>query len=208
MIKTILVDDSPLITSGLQIILDSDPDLTVTKVFDNAPAAIAYCNQHPVDVVLMDVRMPGMSGVTATKTLAQNLGVKVLILTTFDEDDDIVTGIQNGAAGYLLKTTPANQIIAGIKAVANNQSILSKPVMTKAAAQLVTKKPTADLSALTAREQEITQLVAQGLTNKEIAQTLFLSEGTVNNNLSTILHKLALNHRTQLAIYYLTGGQG
>ena len=80
--------------------------------------------------------------------------------------------------------------------------------MTKAAAQLVTRKPTADLSALTAREQEITQLVAQGLTNKEIAQTLFLSEGTVNNNLSTILHKLALNHRTQLAIYYLTGGQG
>ena len=205
MIKTLLVDDSQLITSGLQIILNNDADITVVGTFAEAPAAIQYCQNQPVDVVLMDVRLPGMDGVTATKTLVQALGLKVIILTTFDEDDYIVQGIQNGAAGYLLKTTPPDQIIAAIKAVDQQQSVLSAPAMTKAAQQLTRQPVTANLSALTAREQELTQLVAQGLTNKQISQTLFLSEGTVNNSLSTILHKLDLSHRTQLAIYYLTG---
>jgi len=208
MANLVLVDDNQLITSGLKIILATEPSFSVVATFAAARPAIAYCEQQPVDLVLMDVQMPGMTGVEATKSLTQTLAVKVIILTTFDEDDYIVSGIQNGAAGYLLKTTPPDQIIAAIKAVLQDQSVLSQPVLAKAATKLQPEVAQPDLKMLTGREAEITHLVAAGLTNKQIAAKLFLSEGTVNNNLSTILHKLGLSHRTQLAIYYLTGQGG
>ncbi|AKP65870.1 response regulator [Levilactobacillus koreensis] len=210
MTTIVLVDDSRLITSGLKIILESEPTFTVLGTFDDATAAINFCTTHEVDIALMDVRMPGMTGVAATKLITTQTATRVIILTTFDEDEYIVTGIQNGASGYLLKTTDADQLLAAIKMVAQGQSILSPAVLRKAAASLTTATISPDLRDLTEREQEITRLVAKGLTNKQIAAQLFLSDGTVNNSLSTILHKLDLDHRTQLAIYYLTGegGQG
>jgi len=210
MTTIVLVDDSRLITSGLKIILESEPIFTVLGTFDDATAAVNFCTTHEVDIALMDVRMPGMTGVAATKLITTQTATRVIILTTFDEDEYIVTGIQNGASGYLLKTTDADQLLAAIKMVAQGQSILSPAVLRKAAASLTTATISPDLRDLTEREQEITRLVAKGLTNKQIAAQLFLSDGTVNNSLSTILHKLDLDHRTQLAIYYLTGegGQG
>ncbi|MDO2410530.1 response regulator transcription factor [Enterococcus faecium] len=132
----------------------------------------------------------------------------MIILTTFDEDEYIVEGIKNGASGYLLKTTEPKQLIQSIYSVMNGQSIFSHEVLTKAKKQIDLQKSVPDLSQLTPREKEIVHLVAKGMSNKQIASQLFLSEGTVNNSLSNILQKLALEHRTQLAIYYLTGKVG
>ncbi|MGM0171967.1 hypothetical protein IGJ39_002073 [Enterococcus sp. AZ140] len=206
MTNILLVDDSALITSGLKIILESTNDFQVVGICHDGRSAIAFCEKNQVDLVLMDVRMPGMDGVTATQQITEVYQIPVIILTTFDEDRYIEEGIRNGASGYLLKTTPPEAVIQAIKSVLQGQTILSKEILVKATQQLGNKNDQeADLSLLTEREQEIAYLVAKGMTNKVIAQTLFLSEGTVHNNLSMILKKLNLDHRTQLAIYVLTG---
>lgn len=208
MIKLLLVDDSELITGGLAVLLGVEADLTVVKSVDRGEEAVRICQQQTIDVVLLDVRMPGMSGVEATKHITETTDTKVIILTTFDEDEYIVEGIKNGAVGYLLKNTEPQQLIQAIRSVMKGQSILSQDVLEKAKQGFQPVKKTADLTSLTPREVEITRLVAAGLSNKQIAVQLYLTEGTVNNSLSTILHKLELDHRTQVAIYYLTGKAG
>ncbi|KAF1301620.1 MULTISPECIES: response regulator [Enterococcus] len=208
MIKLLLVDDSELITGGLKILLGIEADFEIVACVDRGEKAVAVCQQQPIDIVLMDVRMPGMSGVEATKKITETTAAKVIILTTFDEDEYIVEGIKNGASGYLLKNTEPEQLTQAIRTVMKGQSILSQDVLAKAKQQFHPEQKSADLSELTPREIEITRLVAAGLSNKQIANQLFLTEGTINNSLSTILHKLELEHRTQVAIYYLTGKAG
>ncbi|MDT2595511.1 response regulator transcription factor [Enterococcus dongliensis] len=208
MIKLLLVDDSELITGGLAVLLGVETDLTIVDCVDRGERAVELCQHQPIDVVLMDVRMPGMSGVEATKIITETTNAKVIILTTFDEDKYIIEGIKNGAVGYLLKNTEPQQLVQAIRSVMKGQSILSQDVLEKAKQGFHPAQKTADLSSLTPREIEITRLVAAGLSNKQIANRLYLTEGTINNSLSTILHKLALEHRTQVAIYYLTGKAG
>lgn len=207
-LKVLLVDDNPLITSGLALILKTDSEISEIETVDNALDAISYCRTHDVDIVLMDIRMPGMNGIEATKVITEETLAKVIILTTFDEDDYIVAGIKNGASAYLLKNTPPAVMIDSIKAVFLDQHVLSSSIWTKTRQMIDKPGEPGDLSDLTDREQEITALVAQGLSNGTIAKRLFLSEGTIHNHISTILHKLNLDHRTQLAIYYLTGKVG
>ncbi len=207
-LKVLLVDDNPLITSGLALILKTDSEISEIETVDNALDAISYCRTHDVDIVLMDIRMPGMNGIEATKVITEETLAKVIILTTFDEDDYIVAGIKNGASAYLLKNTPPAVMIDSIKAVFLDQHVLSSSIWTKTRQMIDKPGEPGDLSDLTDREQEITALVAQGLSNGAIAKRLFLSEGTIHNHISTILHKLNLDHRTQLAIYYLTGKVG
>lgn len=208
MIKILIVDDSEIITGGLNILLGMEAGFEIVGCVNNGDKAVEWCRKGQIDLVLMDVRMPGMNGVEATKKITEETDTQVIILTTFDEDEYIVEGIKNGASGYLLKTTEPKQLIQSIYSVMNGQSIFSHEVLTKAKKQIDLQKGVPDLSQLTPREKEIVHLVAKGMSNKQIASQLFLSEGTVNNSLSNILQKLALEHRTQLAIYYLTGKVG
>ena len=194
MIKILIVDDSEIITGGLNILLGMEAGFEIVGCVNNGDKAVEWCRKERIDLVLMDVRMPEMNGVEATKKIT--------------EDEYIVEGIKNGASGYLLKTTEPKQLIQSIYSVMNGQSIFSHEVLTKAKKQIDLQKSVPDLSQLTPREKEIVHLVAKGMSNKQIASQLFLSEGTVNNSLSNILQKLALEHRTQLAIYYLTGKVG
>lgn len=204
MIKILIVDDSEIITGGLNILLGMEAGFEIVGCVNNGDKAVEWCRKERIDLVLMDVRMPEMNGVEATKKITEETDTQVIILTTFDEDEYIVEGIKNGASGYLLKTTEPKQLIQSIYSVMNGQSIFSHEVLTKAKKQIDLQKSVPDLSQLTPREKEIVHLVAKGMSNKQIASQLFLSEGTVNNSLSNILQKLALEHRTQLAIYYLT----
>lgn len=210
MIKVAIVDDNEFITGGLKIILEADPQIEVVGVEKDGVAGVSFVQNNDVDVVLMDVRMPNLNGVDATKEIVKKTHTKVIILTTFDEDEYIDDAIINGAAGYLLKNNEPNHIIDAIKMVNSGQSIIQSDVWNHVRQKLQEDGSVsrADLSELTKREVEIVEQVGQGLSNKEIAKKLFISEGTVNNNLSVILHKLELEHRTQLAIYYLTGKIG
>lgn len=155
MTKILLVDDSALITSGLKIILESAADFQVVGICHDGDSAIQFCKENQVDIVLMDVRMPGMDGVTATKQITEEYQIPVIILTTFDEDRYIDEGICNGASGYLLKTTPPEAVIQAIKSVLQGQTILSKEILVKATQHLAKKNnQEANLTVLTERESK------------------------------------------------------
>lgn len=207
-INIIIADDDALIRESLKIIFfDLDERFHVVNVAKNGKEAYDICKKEAVDVALLDVRMPILNGVEATaKKIVSDTMVKVLILTTFDEDDYIKNAFLNGASGYLLKNNPPEQIKNAVIAVqGGGNAVVQDVVMEK-----IKKNPTSrnnkedKLKELTTREKkEIVTLIAKGLTNKEIANQLFISEGTVKNTVSNVLSKLALKHRTQIAIYYL-----
>lgn len=212
MIKVLVVDDNSFITGGLEIILGTMDGIEVVGSAENGAEAVAFCQAQAVDVVLMDVRMPVMDGVEATKQITETTDAKVIILTTFDDDAFILKAIANGAKGYLLKNNDPELIRYAVMSVMRNQSIIQEEIWDKVKQSLGTEKTgvTPDLSGLrlTAREMDVMKAVASGLSNKEIAKNLFISEGTVANNISALLGKLGLDHRTQLAILYLTGKVG
>lgn len=212
MIKVLVVDDNSFITGGLEIILGTMDGIEVVGSAGNGAEAVAFCQAQVVDVVLMDVRMPVMDGVEATKQITETTDAKVIILTTFDDDAFILKAIANGAKGYLLKNNDPELIRHAVMSVMRNQSIIQEEIWDKVKQSLGTEKTgvTPDLSGLrlTAREMDVMKAVASGLSNKEIAKNLFISEGTVANNISALLGKLGLDHRTQLAILYLTGKVG
>ncbi len=209
MIKILVVDDNSFITGGLEIILGTMDGIEVLGAAENGAEAVAFCQMHEVDVVLMDVRMPVMDGVEATKQITETTQTKVIILTTFDDDAFILKAIENGAKGYLLKNNDPQMIRHAITSVMQNQSILQDEIWDKVKSSLVSEaKPDLSNLHLTARELDVMKAIASGLSNKEIAKNLFISEGTVANNISALLGKLGLDHRTQLAILYLTGRVG
>lgn len=201
-IRLVIADDDRLITESMKIILEMDPDFTVVDVAENGAEAVKLCQSQTVDVALLDIRMPMMDGVEATRQITQNTKTKVLILTTFDEDEYIKKAFEYGAGGYLLKNNPPEQIKNAIRAVAGGNAVVQAAVMEKI--QNPEKRRLDKLIDLTERETEVVEAIAQGMTNKEIAGKLFISEGTVKNNITAILSKLNLNHRTQIAIYYLS----
>jgi DNA-binding NarL/FixJ family response regulator len=163
-----------------------------------------------VDVALLDVRMPNMNGVEAAKLLAERTTTKPLILTTFDDDEFIMDAVKFGAKGYLLKNNDPERIRDAIKTVYNGHHVLQDVVIDKLKSGLTSEKEKQanikiDTSLFTERELDIMALIASGLTNKEISKKLFISEGTIANHITSILGKTGLQHRTQIAIYYLTG---
>ncbi|WP_042159993.1 response regulator [Paenibacillus gorillae] len=218
MIKVLIVDDDPFIRESMMLILGLDPELEVAGTCGNGREAAEFAANTPVDVVLMDIRMPECDGVEGTKLLqALDQPPCVLILTTFDDDEYIAQAIRNGANGYLLKNVSPSRIIAGIKTV-HDGSLLIHPAIARKLAGMLDRQPPpsaelalapADSSSkldaygLTATEQQIVRHIADGLSNKEIAAALFFSEGTVKNYISEILGKLELRDRTQIAIFYL-----
>ena len=206
-IKVMLVDDEQLIRSGLKIMLETYPDIEVIHQAGNGREAYECCQIEVPDVVLMDIRMPVSTGIEGTKLIKEAYPeVKIVMVTTFQDTEYIVEAMQYGASGYLLKDSSYEAIYDGIKVALSGKVVMDATVSEKLVmqpkAQPTTDQQT-DISSLglTEREIELIRLVSQGLNNKEISEALFLSEGTVKNNISTILSKLALRDRTQLVIF-------
>ncbi|MBE6183084.1 response regulator [Heyndrickxia ginsengihumi] len=207
-IKLIIADDNSFIREGLKIILTSYDEFEVLDTVNDGQEAVEYCTDHDVDIALLDVRMPNLNGVEATKLITEQTNTKPIILTTFDDDEYIVDAVKNGAKGYLLKNNDPERIRDAIKSVYNGNSILQDIILEKIKGNLQKKeevKTKIDTSKFTERERDIMALIAKGYSNKEISKQLFISDGTVANYISSILGKTGLEHRTQIAIYYLTG---
>ena len=200
MIKVIVVDDQKIIREGLKMILSLDDEIEVLGEGENGLDAISLCRDLNPDVVLIDIRMPIMDGVLATEKIKElNKDIKILILTTFNEDEYIFQSIKNGANGYLLKDADPDEIINGIKTVFKGNMLIHSEVAMKIA-WVLNKKEEVNLDILTKREKEIANLITEGLNNKEIGEKLYLSEGTVKNYVTKILDKLEVKNRTELAI--------
>ena len=205
-IKVMLVDDEQLIRSGLKIMLETYPDIEVIHQAGNGREAFECCKIEVPDVVLMDIRMPVSTGIEGTKLIKEAYPeVKIVMVTTFQDTEYIVEAMQYGASGYLLKDSSYEAIYDGIKVALSGKVVMDATVSEKLVMQpkASTTIEKTDISSfgLTEREIELIRLVSQGLNNKEISEALFLSEGTVKNNISTILSKLALRDRTQLVIF-------
>lgn len=207
-IKVIIADDNSFIREGMKIILSTYEEFDVIETVNDGKEAVDYCKKHEVDVALLDVRMPNMNGVEATKLLTEQTKTKALILTTFDDDEYILDAVKNGARGYLLKNNDPERIRDAIKSVYNGNTVMQEVVFDKIKSNIKNdKEPEGkiDKSLFTERELDIMALIAKGLSNKEISKQLFISEGTIANYITSILGKTGLQHRTQIAIYYLTG---
>ena len=207
-IKVIIVDDSDFVRDGMKIILDIDDDFDVIGTASNGKEAVELARTNRCDVVLMDIQMPVMDGIEATKVFVEeNLG-KVMILTTFDDDELVDKAIMNGAKGYLIKNHKPEELKQMIRSIHQGVHIMDEKVFDKFVDVGIKPNSNFNKDNYTARELEIIEAVASGLSNKEIAEKLFISEGTVKNYISSILLKEGLSHRTQLAVYYLTGRKG
>lgn len=208
-IKLIIADDNSFIREGLKIILSSYEEFEVLETVEDGQSAVEFCKNNQVDVALLDVRMPNMNGVEATKLLSEQTNTKPLILTTFDDDEFIMDAVKNGAKGYLLKNNDPERIRDAIKSVYHGNTIIQDLVLDKIRSSLQNSTSTTetkiDASKFTQRELDVMALIAKGFSNKEISKQIFISEGTVANYITSILGKTGLEHRTQIAIYYLTG---
>ena len=209
-IKVLLVDDDELIKSSLQIILNLKSGISVVHTCSNGDEAYSYLlMNNGIDVILMDIRMPVCDGVMATKKITSlHPEMKIIILTTFDDDEYIFEALKNGAKGYLLKNVSPDKIEEAIRIVHNGSMLIHNPIAEKLSGMLHKDnefKP--ESYGLIPIEHEIVKLISDGLSNKEIAEKVYLSEGTVKNKITDILSKLSLRDRTQIAIFYLKQGR-
>jgi DNA-binding NarL/FixJ family response regulator len=211
-LRVLIADDDDLMRAGLRAVLSSDDSIDVVAEAADGREAVSRTRALRPDVVLMDVRMPGMDGITATgEIIAAAPGARILILTTFEDDDYVFGALSAGASGFLLKRTQPEQLIAAIHTVAAGESLLS-PSVTRTVISHVARQPRPDpassrrLRLLTPRERDVLELVARGLSNTEIAASLFVEESTVKTHLKRILGKLSLRDRVQAVILaYETG---
>ncbi len=211
-VRVLLVDDDDLMRAGLKAVLSSDPHIDVVGEAANGRAAIASVRALRPDLVLMDVRMPDLDGIGATREiLAGAAETKIVILTTFEDDDYIFGALNAGASGFLLKRTSPENLLAAVHAVAAGDSLLS-PSVTRTVIERMAHQPTPDLAGsdrldeLTPREREVLALIARGLSNTEIAEQLVIEESTVKTHVKRILMKLRLRDRVQAVIFaYETG---
>jgi DNA-binding NarL/FixJ family response regulator len=206
-IRVLLVDDQKLMREGLRILLELEPDLQVVGEAGDGHAALAAYAEAQPDVVLMDVRMPGMNGVEATWRLRERWPeVRVIILTTFDDEEYVFEGLRAGALGYLLKDVSGEDLADAVRKVAAGGALIEPSVARKVLAEFARLAPPARApdvglpDPLSKREQEILRYLSLGLSNREIAQRLNLAEGTVKNYVSGILQKLGVRDRTQAAV--------
>ncbi len=212
-IKVLLVDDQQLVRDGISALLKLQQGIEVVGDADNGAQAISFIDENPVDVVLMDVRMPAMDGIIATRTIKQkHPELRVIMLTTFDDEEYIVKSLQAGACGYLLKDIPTQDLAQAIRLAHGgifqlSSSAMGKLVDEEALRQAVSRNEEA-LEGLTEREVDVLELISIGRTNREIAEELFITEGTVKNHVSRILQQLNLRDRVQAAIYGIKNGLG
>ena len=206
-IKVIIADDSDFVRDGMKIILDVDPEFEVIGTAANGREAIEIAQKSKPDVFIMDIQMPEMDGIEATKYMVEKDLGKVLILTPFDDDQLVRQALKNGAKGYLIKNHTPDHLKQMIKSVYNGTGVMEENILENLASTAAGTGAAGgfDGSAYSERELEVIKAVAEGLSNKEIADRLFISEGTVKNYITGILSKENLSHRTALAVYYLTG---
>lgn len=204
MIRILLTDDQPLVRAGLKALLEHASDIEVVGETENGREALGCVHRLHPDLVLMDIRMPVMDGVEATRRITQDRNAPpVLILTTFDDDEEVFSALRAGAKGYLLKDTPGSELRQAIRDIAAGRNALSPQITRKLIDHVAAGAPTPDgpdLSALTERELQVLQAVAQGRNNAEIAAELYLSPATARTYVSRILSKLGARDRTELAI--------
>jgi DNA-binding NarL/FixJ family response regulator len=212
-IGIVVADDHEVVRAGFAALLDTQPDFTVLGTACDGGEAVRVCRELRPDVVLMDVRMPSLDGIEATRQLAgaDDPGLRVLILTTFDLDEYVFDALRAGASGFLLKDTPPNDLLAGIRVVAAGDALLAPSVTRQLISEFVRRPdsdrpPPATLDVLTAREREVLTLVARGWSNAEIAERLYLSPATAKTHVGRLLTKLQARDRTQLVVIaYETG---
>jgi NarL family two-component system response regulator LiaR len=201
-VKVLVVDDDALVSHSLKVLLSKEKDIQVIGTAADGVRAIAACERNRPDAVLMDIRMPGMDGIEATRRIKERWPRElVMILTTFQDDKSIYSALHAGADGYLLKSTPSSGMAKRLHALASGTSVVDAAVLKR-----LSDPVRAPLEGLTPRENDVAELVAQGCSNREIAEHLFISEGTARNILSVVLAKLGLRDRTQLAIRYWKRG--
>ncbi len=192
-VRVLVVDDYPVVRTGLIAMLAAEADIEVVGEAGSGADALRLAEQLAPDVVLMDLRMPGMDGVAATRAIvASSRGPRVVVVTTYDTDSDILRAVEAGATGYLLKDTPRQQMADAVRAAARGETVLAPPV----AAKLMTRMRAAATDVLTARELEVIQLVGDGLTNAELGRRLYISEATVKTHLLRVFAKLGVDDRT------------
>jgi DNA-binding NarL/FixJ family response regulator len=208
-LRVVIADDQPLMRAGFRAVLEAAGDIEVVAEADNGEEAIAAATEHAPDVVLMDIRMPGMDGIEATRRLPRQ---RVLILTTFGLDDYIIDALRAGASGFMLKDAPTAELVRAVRSVAAGDAVLSPADTRQLLDQVGRRLPAAvsrapeGLATLTDREREVLRMLAAGLSNAEIAAALVVSDATVKTHVSNLLGKLGLRDRVQAVIYaYETG---
>ncbi|MGA3362414.1 MAG: response regulator transcription factor [Solirubrobacteraceae bacterium] len=208
-LRVVIADDQPMMRAGFKSVLESAGDITVVGEAENGEEAVSLARAQRPDVVLMDIRMPVMDGIEATRRLPDQ---RVLILTTFGLDEYIIDALRAGASGFLLKDAPTDDVLSAVRAVAAGDAVLSAAVTRQLLDQVGRRLPAAvsrdarELAGLTDREEEVLRMLAAGLSNAEIAAAMVVSEATVKSHVSRLLGKLGLRDRVQAVIYaYETG---
>lgn len=205
MIRVLLADDDWIIREGLKMILETQDDMECVGTAADGQEAVEMAVKLKPDVALLDIRMPEKDGIDAGKEMMDMGLSNPLLLTTFDEPELILKALHAGINGYILKNSPAERILSAIRVINTGGTVFQKDILEFIRGRISSIKPDKNIfeMLLTPRELEIAELIAEGLSNKEIGEKLFLSNGTVRNHISTILEKTGLEHRTQIAVYYL-----
>jgi len=210
--KVLICDDQALIRDSLEMLLRLEKDIEIVGLAQDGAEAVELVARHQPDLVLMDLKMPGMTGIEATRQIcAQHPAVRVLVLTTYDDDAWVFDAIRVGASGYLLKDTPREEVIKAVRGTVEGKSFVDPSVAGKLLGQVAGQRvqpATLLTDKLTEREVDVLKLLAKGLSNADIAARLYLSEGTVRNHVSAILAKLNVSDRTQAAVIAIQHGLG
>ena len=211
-IEVVLADDQAMVRAGFRMILESEPDIAVVGEAENGEGAIAAIQRLRPDLVLMDIQMPGVDGLEATRriTASAELATRVVILTTFERDDYVFDALRSGASGFLLKNAPPEELVHAVRVVAQGDALLSPSVTRRIIGEFV-QRPVrsiggAELDRLTEREREVLRLLACGKSNAELAAELFVGEGTIKTHVSSVLAKLGLRDRVQAVVFAYESG--
>jgi DNA-binding NarL/FixJ family response regulator len=211
-IRVLLVDDQALVRAGFRMILDAEPEIEIVAEAADGLEAVEECTRYTVDVALMDIRMPNLDGIEATRRLAEvSPHTRVLMLTTFDLNEYVYEALRAGAGGFLLKDAPPEQLVEAIRVVAAGEALLAPTITRRVIEEFVKRPPPREgvppeLEGLTARELEVLELVAKGRSNAEIAKELYLGETTVKTHVARMLQKLDLRDRVQAVVYAYESG--
>lgn len=208
MITVIIADDDGIVREGLKMMIGAQEDMLLLGIAADGREALELSRKHRPGVALLDIRMTGMDGLTAAERILEEGLSQPLLLTTFDEEEFILRALQAGVSGYILKNSPAERIISAIRAVASGAAVFQPDILEGISGKLTGNRQDGKtfFEGLSRREMEVVELIAEGYSNQEIADKLYLSNGTVRNHVSLILEKTGLAHRTQIAVQYLNRG--